>query len=105
MLSAEPVCSCAFLRTILHTRPRVQRAPGIPCSLFSRGEQIVPVKLGHAMLREGATMFGNGNSGAAHSQSSPAHAGDPVRRGFSARTLPSLESSIARSSRATKGGD
>jgi hypothetical protein len=28
--SAEPVCSCAFFRALLHTRPRVQRAPGIP---------------------------------------------------------------------------
>ena len=31
--SMVPVCSCAFLRTILHTRPRVQQAPGIPCAL------------------------------------------------------------------------
>jgi hypothetical protein len=35
--SAEPVCSCACSLCTLHTRPRVQRAPGIPCSLiFSR---------------------------------------------------------------------
>ena len=39
--SAEPVCSCAFLRTILHTRPRVQRASGIPRSLFFRGTAFV----------------------------------------------------------------
>jgi hypothetical protein len=40
--SAEPVCSCAFPCTILHTGPRVQRAPGIPCALsFSR---VTPVK-------------------------------------------------------------
>ena len=26
-----------FFRAILHTRPRVQRAPGIPCSLFFEG--------------------------------------------------------------------
>jgi hypothetical protein len=31
--SAEPVCSCAFFRTSLHTRPRVQRASGIPRAL------------------------------------------------------------------------
>ena len=32
--SAEPVCSCApYTRTLLHTRPRVQRAPGLPCAL------------------------------------------------------------------------
>ena len=32
--SAEPVCSCAFLCTLLHARPRVQRAPGFPCALW-----------------------------------------------------------------------
>ena len=26
---------CAFFCATLHTRPRVQRAPGVPCSLFS----------------------------------------------------------------------
>jgi hypothetical protein len=32
--SAEPVCSCAFSFVhVLHTRPRVQRAPGFPCAL------------------------------------------------------------------------
>jgi hypothetical protein len=31
--SAEPVCSCAHFLCILHTRPRVQRAPGLPCAL------------------------------------------------------------------------
>ena len=40
-VSAEPVCSCAHLLALLHTRPRVQRAPGIPCSLFSRGANFV----------------------------------------------------------------
>jgi len=34
--SAEPVCSCAFFCACLHTRPRVQRAPGFPCALCSR---------------------------------------------------------------------
>ena len=29
---AVPVCSCAHLFTPLHARPRVQKAPGIPCS-------------------------------------------------------------------------
>jgi hypothetical protein len=29
--SAEPVCSCAFFYLPLHMRPRVQRAPGLPC--------------------------------------------------------------------------
>jgi len=36
----------------LHTGPRVQRAPGIPCSLFLEG-QTVPAKLGQTMPREG----------------------------------------------------
>jgi hypothetical protein len=34
--SAEPVCSCAFPCFHLHARPRVQRAPGFPCALFSK---------------------------------------------------------------------
>src|ERR1700721_4551724 len=33
--SAEPVCSCAFFYLPLHARPRVQRAPGLPCALVS----------------------------------------------------------------------
>jgi len=35
--SASPVCSCAQLPTSLRTGPRVQRAPGIPCTLSFRG--------------------------------------------------------------------
>jgi hypothetical protein len=46
-------------------------------------------------------MFGKGPASAAHSLSSPAYAGDPVRRGFTAQALLSLEYWIARSSRAT----
>src|SRR5260370_6447786 len=56
--------------------------------------QTVP-REGEAMF--GEAMFGNGPAGAAHSLSSPAHAGDPVRRGLSARALLSLEYWIARS--------
>jgi hypothetical protein len=37
MLSASPVCSCAHPCAILHTRPRVQRAPGFPCALLHCG--------------------------------------------------------------------
>jgi hypothetical protein len=34
-----PVCSCAHLLVYLHTRPRVQRASGVPCALsFERCE-------------------------------------------------------------------
>ena len=35
--SAEPVCSCASFYLPLHMRPRVQRAPGLPCALFFSG--------------------------------------------------------------------
>ena len=28
-----PVCSCAYSLILSHTRPRVQRAPGLPCAL------------------------------------------------------------------------
>src|SRR6266851_8513440 len=30
---------CVFFRTSLHTRPRVQRASGIPCSLLPEGQR------------------------------------------------------------------
>jgi hypothetical protein len=36
-VSAEPVCSCALCCVPLHARPRVQRAPGLPCALVLRG--------------------------------------------------------------------
>jgi hypothetical protein len=49
--SAEPVCSCAFSYVHLHTRPRVQRAPGFPCALyFLRVKSCA--RLGHFMPRE-----------------------------------------------------
>jgi hypothetical protein len=48
--SAEPVCSCAFLRTILHTRPRVQRAPGVLRSL-SEGDCFCKPRATHAARR------------------------------------------------------
>ena len=36
-----PVCSCAHSFYPLHMRPRVQRASGIPCALFSiEGEEL-----------------------------------------------------------------
>jgi hypothetical protein len=36
-----PVCSCAHFFYPLHMRPRVQRASGIPCALFSiEGEEL-----------------------------------------------------------------
>src|SRR4051795_3593527 len=47
--SGEPVVttSCAF--SFLHARPRVQRAPGIPCALSIRA---VDAKLGRIAPRE-----------------------------------------------------
>ena len=53
---------CAFLCAIWHTRPRVQRAPGIPCALcFQEGQRIcktrakraarTPVALTHSSRR------------------------------------------------------
>jgi hypothetical protein len=41
--SAEPVCSCVHPLSPLRTRPRVQRASGIPCALaFSRVNPMQP---------------------------------------------------------------
>jgi hypothetical protein len=80
----------------------VQRAPGIPCALYVEGDKCK--KLGRIAPREGEAMSGNADGIAAHLLSSPAHAGDPVRRGFTAQALLSLEYWIARSSRATTSG-
>jgi hypothetical protein len=45
-----------FFCTIWHMRPRVQRAPGIPCSLFCFEGQTVPAMLGQIMPRERAAV-------------------------------------------------
>ena len=50
--SAEPVCSCAFLCACLHTRPRVQRAPGFPCALLFLSRAAIDAKLGRIAPRE-----------------------------------------------------
>src|SRR6202166_4380087 len=55
--SAEPVCSCAFFCACLHTRPRVQRAPGIPCALFFWGESFLS-RPGRFAPRECGGAFG-----------------------------------------------
>src|SRR4051812_42663073 len=50
-----PVCSCAHFLCTLHTRPRVQRASGIPCALcFQRGK--FPEKLARNARRDGEVM-------------------------------------------------
>ena len=36
----------------LHTRPRVQRTPGLPCALYFFGGNEVDANLGHLMQRE-----------------------------------------------------
>src|SRR5215207_11258995 len=48
----SPVCSCAPNAHFWHTRPRVQRAPGIPCALCSLGGANEFEKLGQIMPRE-----------------------------------------------------
>ena len=47
---------CAFFCAQLHARPRVQQAPGIPCSLFSLGDED-QVNLGRYPRRENATAY------------------------------------------------
>ena len=42
-------------RALLHTRPRVQQAPGIPCALFFLGEMIC--KTSGALRREMAETY------------------------------------------------
>ena len=53
--SAEPVCSCAFFSLLLHTRPRVQRAPGLPCALLSWGG--MNLQNSGALCRENAKLY------------------------------------------------
>src|ERR1035437_5602036 len=55
--SAEPVCSCAFFCALLHTRPRVQRAPGFPCALLFFQRVAVDAKLGRIAPRECGRIF------------------------------------------------
>jgi len=45
------------LTTLLHTRPRVQRAPGIPCALFIPGRMIFE-HLGRIAPRDRGVVFG-----------------------------------------------
>src|SRR4029077_20840002 len=51
-----PVCSCAHFLCTLHTRPRVQRAPGFPCALCYRGREI-HANLGRSASRECEGVF------------------------------------------------
>jgi hypothetical protein len=52
---------CVFFCARLHTRPRVQRAPGIPCALLFSGRKI-QAQLGRIAPRdrEGASEIGFG---------------------------------------------
>ena len=73
---------CAFLCALLHTRPRVQRAPGIPCSLRYRGRRFTQTS-GRSRRENANAMFGNGKASATSSSvSRTARPGDPVRRDF-----------------------
>ena len=47
-----------FLLCISHTRPRVQRAPGLPCALCIRGGSEVDTNLGRSAPRECGCMLG-----------------------------------------------
>jgi hypothetical protein len=46
-----------FLRTHSHTRPRVQQAPGIPCTLCFEGRDKVHANLGRRASRERVAVF------------------------------------------------
>jgi hypothetical protein len=53
-------CTCMLVcvfRTFLHTRPRVQQAPGIPCALYFFGRMILE-KLGRIAPRDCGVVFG-----------------------------------------------
>src|SRR3954453_5754713 len=93
MLVCEPFCAHC-------TRDRgCSVHPAFPApSLLARDKR--HADLGQIVPRECETVFGM-TTQAPHSPSSPAHAGDPVRRGFSAHALLPLEYWIARLSRAT----
>ena len=54
--SAEPVCSCAHPLPPLRTRPRVQRASGIPCALVKKGRTLA--RLGRVAPRERGGVYG-----------------------------------------------
>jgi hypothetical protein len=42
---------CVLFCALLHTRPRVQRAPGVPCALRSEGKEFL-AKLGRIAPRD-----------------------------------------------------
>jgi hypothetical protein len=51
-----PVCSCAHFLCTLRMRPRVQRAPGIPCALCLERARKFLAKLGRIASRERETV-------------------------------------------------
>src|ERR1700730_9780916 len=91
---------CGFSHNFAHETAGAARTRSSLRPLFSRRDK-VDANLGRIAPRERKALFGSGNTSAACSPSSPAHAGDPVRRGLSAQSLLPLEYWIARSSRAT----
>jgi hypothetical protein len=72
------VYSCAFYQYQVHTRPRVQRASGIPHALFGRKIQ---QRLARIAPRGRERVFRRHCDHRAPQPSSPAKAGDPVFRG------------------------
>ncbi len=100
--SAEPVCSCAHSsHNLAHETAGAARTRHSLLPLLWEKGRNVRSHLGQIVPRECKAMFEMATAIATHSLSSPAQAGDPVRRGFSAQALLSLEYWIARSSRAT----
>ena len=95
MLSAALYARVRLYHSFAHETAGAARTRHSLLPLLLEG-QIVAANLGQIVPREGEAMFGKGTAGAAESLSSPAHAGDPVRRSLSAQALLSLEYWITR---------
>jgi hypothetical protein len=52
-----PVCSCALSSTPSHTRPRVQRAPGIPCALCLERREVTGKARAYCAARSRRCVF------------------------------------------------
>jgi hypothetical protein len=68
---------CVFVCDYLHARPRVQRAPGLPCALFFLGRMLF-AKLGRMVSRECGGVFSR-------------HCEEPLRRSNPALSLRLLD--------------
>ena len=68
-----------FALCILHTRPRVQRAPGLPCALSLRAHELS--KLGRSEPRDREHIFSRHHPRRRVNQYSEAAVIDPISRG------------------------